>query len=344
MKPSMSGIGGNAGRRTLTVPPVKVRSGTPNAATFSSQRSSRVHCFTAPETVIIASRGSKLALEQSNQVISQLQACLPATTSFSIKEVKTRGDLSNAPTMKALGAGAFTDEVDAEVASGHASLAVHSLKDSPVVLPPGVALAACLRREDVRDAFISLGGVKCLGDLPAGSRVGTSSTRRKAQILHHYPHLEVVPLRGNVDVRLEKIACGDADATVLALSGLKRLGKADVVSSVIDEAQILPAACQGAIGITCMEGDSDMMSLLSSIGHFPTLLEVMCERALLHGIVGDAKELPSFAVAVGPSLRSSEHRSEHQQPARGMTMLGTVSSCQETCWLVTALGANDSGG
>lgn len=193
-------------------------------------------------------------------------------------------------------------------------MAVHSLKDSPAVPLPGLVLAACLPREDVRDVLIAV-EAKGLGQLVPGSSVGTSSGRRRAQLLHAYPHLQVIALRGNIDTRLEKIRNREMGATIMAAAGLKRLGAeqhAGLVSlSLLSTEEMLPAACQGAIGIMCREDNEQVLKLLSNINHQPTLLEVAAERACLAALLGEegvaeGSSMPAFAVAVHAQYDADE--------------------------------------
>ncbi|KXZ54260.1 hypothetical protein GPECTOR_5g35 [Gonium pectorale] len=208
------------------------------------------------------------------------------TLELSTLEVSTTGDTSPSVPLRSLGAGAFTEALDAAVAEGSADAAVHSLKDAPAALRPGLVLAACLPRADPRDVLIANDGARSLGELVPGSRVGTSSSRRAAQIRHAYPHLQVVQLRGNVDARLEKLRAREISATVLALAGLERLGVSHVASAVLSTDEMLPAACQGAVGVVCREDDPWVRGLLSSFSHGPTMLELAAERACLAALLG----------------------------------------------------------
>src|SRR5687767_3347668 len=163
--------------------------------------------------------------------------------------IRTSGDrIQDRPLAEAGGKGLFTKEIEEALAAGAIDLAVHSSKDMPTVLPPGLVLTAFLPREDPRDAFISR-KAKSLAELPSGATLGTASLRRQAQALRLRPDLKVVPLRGNVETRLRKLDEGAADATLLALAGLKRLGLADAATAVLDTEEFLPAVGQGAIGI-----------------------------------------------------------------------------------------------
>eukprot|EP00775_Hariotina_reticulata_P010546 gene10546-10706_t len=244
------------------------------------------------------------------QVQNLLQKVRPEWTdnSFQTLELTTHGDKEKELHMRALGQGAFTEVIDQAVAEGVVDIGVHSLKDSPVVLPQGVQLAACLARDDPRDAMISL-KAHTLADLPRGARVGTSSLRRKAQILHTHPHLNVVPVRGNIDRRLEALHKGELDAIVLAAAGLSRLGQQHIITRVLDLQEMLPAACQGAIGVTCSSKDAFLRWELGLICHEPTRLEVAAERAMLGELLkpkpGSAEE--SQDQAAGQDSTAGSH-------------------------------------
>ncbi|GLC46103.1 hypothetical protein PLESTB_001032500 [Pleodorina starrii] len=239
--------------------------------------------------LVIATRPSRLAQEQTRQVQQLLHAAAQLrdeTLQLSTRELTSAGDASPSAPLRSLGSGAFTEALDAAVLGGSADMAVHSLKDCPASLREGLVLAACLPRADPRDVLIAGSGAKSLGELVPGSRVGTSSSRRAAQIRHSFPHLQVVQLRGNVEARLERIKAREISATVLALAGLQRLGCEELVSSVLSTDEMLPAACQGAVGVVCREDDPWVRQLLSAISHRPSFLEVSAERACLAALLG----------------------------------------------------------
>jgi hydroxymethylbilane synthase len=209
----------------------------------------------------IGTRGSPLALAQARETRARLMAAfdLPEDA-FEIVVIKTTGDdrsLIDADiALKTLGGkGLFTKEIEEDMLSGKIDIAVHSMKDMPVVQPEGLVLDCYLPREDVRDAFVSLHH-GALADLPAGAKVGSSSLRRRAQLKVRRPDLEVVEFRGNVQTRMKKLGDGVADATFLAMAGLKRLGMTEVVKSAIAPEDVLPAVAQGAIGIERRSADS----------------------------------------------------------------------------------------
>jgi hydroxymethylbilane synthase len=182
----------------------------------------------------------------------------------------------------------FTKEIEEALLAGTIDLAVHSAKDVPTLLPPGLMFAACLEREDVRDVFIS-DKADSLAALPSGARVGTTSPRRQALILRARPDLKVVPLRGNVETRLRKLAEGHADATVLALAGLKRLGLTRHATHIMSEDEFLPAAGQGAIAIEIRADDARVATLVAAIDHADTSVALAVERAFLDVLDGTCK-------------------------------------------------------
>eukprot|EP00198_Chlamydomonas_reinhardtii_P010331 XP_001699668.1 porphobilinogen deaminase [Chlamydomonas reinhardtii] len=230
--------------------------------------------------LVIATRPSKLAKEQTRQVQQLLLAAAQLKDEqlqLSTLELASRGDTTQGVSLRSLGSGAFTEELDQAVLSGAADMSVHSLKDCPAALAPGLLLAACLPRADPRDVLIAPEATS-LGELVPGSRVGTSSSRRAAQIKHSFPHLQVVQLRGNVDSRLGRIRSRDIGATVLAAAGLKRLG---VMNS--DEGD---TTATGAVGVVCRADDEWVVGLLDAISHRGTALEVAAERACLAALLG----------------------------------------------------------
>lgn len=245
-----------------------------------------------PQPLRIGTRGSPLALVQAEQVKARLAAAFPEMAAgpfFEIVVIKTSGDkILDRALAEVGGKGLFTKEIDDAMLAGNIDLAVHSMKDVPTWLPDGIVLPCMLQREDPRDAFISAtaGG---LAQLPPGSLVGTASLRRQAQVLHLRPDLRVVTFRGNVQTRLKKLAAGEVDATLLAMAGLNRLGRADVATAVIDPADMLPAVGQGAVGVTCRRGDDRSQQLLGAINHRPTVLRVAAERALLEVLDGSCR-------------------------------------------------------
>jgi hydroxymethylbilane synthase len=240
--------------------------------------------------VRIGTRGSPLALAQAREVRERLVAAHGAEAlAFEIEAIKTTGDrIQNRPLSEAGGKGLFTKEIEEALLAGEADIAVHSMKDMPTVLPAGLTLAAFLPREDVRDALISANAAS-LADLRSGAVVATSSLRRQAQVKRLRPDLRVVPMRGNVETRLRKLAEGAADATLLALAGLNRLGLADRAAGPVPVEEMLPAVAQGAIGVEIRAGDQGMARLLAPLNHEPTALAVTAERAFLAQLEGSCR-------------------------------------------------------
>jgi len=244
----------------------------------------------------IGTRGSKLALWQSEWIKTQILRVHPDLR-VELVRIKTTGDkILNSPLSKIGGKGLFVKEIEEALFSGRVDLAVHSMKDVPVEMPEGLVLCCYPRREEPRDALVSRGNV-LLEDLPARARLGTSSLRRSAQILHIRPDLQIHSLRGNVDTRLGKLDQGQYDAIVLAGAGLKRLGLARRITQYLDPVQVLPAIGQGALGIEVREDDHWVVELLSFLNHKPTELAVRAERAFLRRLEGGC-QVPIAAHAV----------------------------------------------
>ena len=245
---------------------------------------------TPAEPLKIGTRGSPLALAQAHETRDRLAAAfdLPQAA-FEIVVIKTTGDkVQDRPLKEIGGKGLFTKEIEEDLLSGAIDIAVHSMKDMPVAQPGGLLLDTYLPREDVRDAFVSL-GFDSLAALPAGARVGTSSLRRAAQLRARRPDLEVVEFRGNVQTRMKKLGDGVADATFLAMAGLRRLGMEEVVKSAIAVEDVLPAVAQGAIGIERRAADSRAAALLEAIHDGPTGQRLAAERAFLAGLDGSCQ-------------------------------------------------------
>ena len=206
-----------------------------------------------------------------------------------ITVIRTSGDrIQDRPLAEVGGKGLFTKEIEEALIAGTIDFAVHSSKDMPTVLPDGLVLSAFLEREDPRDAFISH-KAKSVADLPHGATVGTASLRRQALMKRLRPDLVIVPLRGNVETRLRKLDEGVADATVLALAGLKRLGLADAATAVLDVDEFLPAVGQGAIGIETRANDARTRQMLAAINHADTAQALAAERAFLAVLDGSCR-------------------------------------------------------
>ena len=252
----------------------------------------------------IGTRGSPLALVQARMVRTRL------ATAAGVKEeaieltiIRTSGDLiQDRPLAEEGGKGLFTKEIEEALLDGRIDLAGHSAKDMPTVLPSGLILAACLEREDPRDVFISH-KAKSLADLPRDATLGTTSPRRQAIAKRARPDLRMVPLRGNVETRLRKLADGDCDAIILALAGLKRLGLADRVTKIMSAEEFLPAAAQGAIGIEARENDERTRGMLARIDHADTSAAIACERAFLGALDGTCKTpISGYATISGDAV------------------------------------------
>jgi hydroxymethylbilane synthase len=247
----------------------------------------------------IGTRGSALALVQAaelRQRLAQAHAELAAPEAIETVTIKTTGDRVADRSLAPLGGkGLFTKELEEALLAGAIDCAVHSAKDLPSLLPPGLALTCHLPREDPRDAFFSLKAAS-LAELPPGAVVGTSSPRRHAQVLHARPDLRVVPLRGNVDTRLNKLEAGAIDATLLAVAGVKRLGLADRITRILPAEEILPAVAQGAIGIESRAGDARIRRWLDALDDRATAACVTAERAVMAAIEGSCRT-PMAALA-----------------------------------------------
>jgi hydroxymethylbilane synthase len=240
--------------------------------------------------ITIGTRGSPLALAQAEETRTKLSAALGLPReAVAILPIRTTGDaITDRPLMEAGGKGLFTKEIDEAQLSGAVDIAVHSAKDLPTRLPDGIVIAACLEREDIRDAFLSPVATG-FADLPQGALLGTSSLRRRAMALRLRPDLRVVEMRGNVETRMRKLAEGQAEATLLAMAGLKRLGLADRVSGIIEPEQWLPAVGQGAIAITARAGDEANLARLAAIDHAATSTALRAERAFLAVLDGSCR-------------------------------------------------------
>jgi hydroxymethylbilane synthase len=238
----------------------------------------------------IGTRGSPLALVQAHAVAALIPAVWPGGEAPVIRPMKTAGDvLIDKPLAAFGGKGLFTRELDDALLAGAVDLAVHSMKDMPTVSPAGIVIAAVLPREDVRDVFVTPDHVT-LAALPSGAQVGTSSLRRRSQVLAARPDLRVVDFRGNVNTRIDKIRRGVADATILARAGLNRLGiAADDLGVTFAMTDMLPAPAQGAVGITCRDGDDALRAALAELNHAATDRAVVCERALLAALDGSCR-------------------------------------------------------
>ncbi|MDM9627316.1 hydroxymethylbilane synthase [Rhizobium sp. S152] len=267
----------------------------------------------------IGTRGSPLALAQANEARDRLMAAhgLPAEM-FEIVVLSTKGDRITDRSLAEIGGkGLFTEELEQQLTSGDLDIAVHSAKDMPTTLPEGLCLSAYLPREDIRDAVVGRSAPKLI-DLPHGATVGSSSLRRQALIRRMRPDISVITFRGLVETRLRKLNEGQVDATLLALAGLKRLGKVDVITDILDADAFPPAPAQGAIAIESRIGDATVDALLAPINDASTFDAVSCERAFLAALDGSCRTpIGGYAICEGDQLRfhgliiTPDGRSQH---------------------------------
>lgn len=256
-----------------------------------------------PPKLVIASRESALAMWQAHHIQQRLQALYPQTQ-VEILGMTTTGDqILDTPLATIGGKGLFVKELEQALADGRADLAVHSMKDVPMHLPEGFALAAIGEREDPRDAFVS-NNYKSLEELPAGSIVGTSSLRRQSQLKARFPHLEVASLRGNVHTRLRKLDEGQYSAIILAAAGLKRLGLQDRIAGFISAEHSIPAVGQGALGIEINAAREDLFAVLAPLNHADTAACVEAERAMSRALAGSCQvPIGAYAEKHGDEVR-----------------------------------------
>ncbi len=236
------------------------------------------------ERLVIGTRGSKLALWQSEYIKGRIEEITGVLVELKI--IKTTGDkILDVPLAKVGGKGLFTKEIEVELADGTVDLAVHSMKDVPTELPEGLAVLATPERVDPRDVIVSGAGYD-LTTLPQGAKLGTSSLRRRAQVVHVRPDLEIVDVRGNLDTRMRKAEDGELDAVILAAAGIKRLGWADRITSFIPTSQMVSAVGQGAIGVEIREDDDFMLHVCEALSHAETFEAVTAERVVMRRLEG----------------------------------------------------------
>jgi hydroxymethylbilane synthase len=256
------------------------------------------HKGTRPLPLRVGTRASPLALWQTRHFLSLISKFCPVmrgVKAFEEHAIRTTGDRVQDRRLADIGGkGLFAKEIHEALADGRVDFAVHSLKDLETELPPGIVLACTLKREDARDALILANGWQArpgtpFGHIPDGALVGTSSLRRQAQLLHSRPDLKVTLLRGNVQRRLERVAAGDVQASLLALAGLKRLELAHAASHVLSPDEMVPAAGQGIVGITVRADDTDLLELLSGIECREAFQVSTAERALLAALDGSCR-------------------------------------------------------
>ena len=254
------------------------------------------------DIIRIATRKSPLALWQAEYVRDALMQAHPGLR-VELIAMSTKGDkILDTPLAKVGGKGLFVKELEQRMLEGDADIAVHSMKDVPVELPEGLHLPVICEREDPHDAFVS-NRYATLAELPHGAKVGTSSLRRQCQLSKLRPDIEILDLRGNVGTRLSRLDEGNYDAIILAAAGLKRLGLADRIRSIIKPEVILPAIGQGAVGIECRTDDPDTNELIAILDHRDTHTRVAAERAFNHKLEGGCQvPIAGFAVLNGDTL------------------------------------------
>jgi hydroxymethylbilane synthase len=297
----------------------------------------------------IGTRGSPLALAQAHETRKRLAAAHPDLAelgAIQIHVIKTTGDkVQDRPLSEIGGKGLFTKEIEEALIDGDIDLAVHSMKDMPTWLPEGLEISCLLEREDARDALIAssqiAGAGASIAALPRNAVVGSASLRRAAQIKALRPDVTIVPLRGNVETRIAKVQRGDAVATLLALAGLKRLGKEAAASAILSIDEMLPAVAQGAIGIETRQGDDRVNNYLAAIHHSVTGRRVACERACLAVLDGSCRTpIAAYSELEGNELYlralialpdgSVIHRRDGRAPAADAAKLGAEIGRQLT--------------
>lgn len=287
------------------------------------------------QKIVIGTRGSKLALWQTNWVKAALETRHPGLL-VEILIISTKGDRVldvSLPKLGEQGKGLFTKELEEAIFERRVDLAVHSLKDLPTELPLGLGIGAICEREDVRDALVARNGVQAFGDLPHSARLGTSSLRRQAQLKAVRPDLQIDPVRGNVDTRLRKLDEGEFDAVILAAAGLHRLGYAERITEHLSEELVLPAVGQGALAIENRTDDIAVNELVRALDHTPTRLACNAERAFLKGLGGGClvpiaahARIASGALTIAGLVASSDGaeivRGEHAGPIEEAELIG----------------------
>ncbi|OGP86749.1 MAG: hydroxymethylbilane synthase [Deltaproteobacteria bacterium RBG_16_48_10] len=256
-----------------------------------------------PSELKIGTRGSQLALFQANWVKDQLSHAHPGLKVTLIK-IKTTGDkIQDAPLAKIGGKGLFVKEIEEALIQKRIDLAVHSIKDVPTEFPQGLHLSVITKREDPRDVFISREG-RTLKDLPPGAKIGTSSLRRQAQLLHFRNDLELIPLRGNLDTRLKKLKTMNLDGIVLALAGVKRLGLEERITEIIPVETSLPAIGQGALGIETRMNGQEVEDQIQFLNDRDSAIAITAERAFLKKLEGGCQvPIAAYARPVGTGLQ-----------------------------------------
>lgn len=234
----------------------------------------------------VGTRGSKLALAQSTQLLNILSERNPEVT-FEIVVIKTKGDLiQDIPLDKINDKGIFVKEIEEALLSGDIDLAVHSMKDMPSINPEGLKFSFVPKREDPRDVFIFADGIKSLDEVPVGGKIGTGSKRRAFQLKQMRPDIEAVPIRGNVDTRIRKIKDENLDGIILAAAGIKRLGLEEKIGQYIEVGQMIPAPTQGILALQVRENDANIEKILKNIENLETMMQMRAERAYMKALGG----------------------------------------------------------
>jgi len=236
--------------------------------------------------IIVGSRGSKVAITQTNWFLNLLKARF-SELEFEIKIIKTKGDQILDKALDKIGdKGLFVTEIENELINGDIDLAVHSMKDMPSELPEGLIFASVPQREDPRDVLILREGISSLDEVPIGGKIATGSKRRKYQLLKLRPDLQIMPIRGNVETRIRKIKDENLDGTILAAAGVKRIGLEDKISQYFEAEEMIPAPAQGVLAIEIKSDRLDLISLVNLIEDKKTQVQVDAERAFLEGVNG----------------------------------------------------------
>lgn len=252
--------------------------------------------------IVIATRGSKLALWQSEFIKSEIEKEYKDIV-CRLEIIKTTGDkILDVPLAKIGGKGLFVKEIETSLLAGSADIAVHSMKDVPMDLPDGLELVPSPKGEESNDAFLSI-RYNSIDELPIGARVGTSSLRRKLQLLELRPDLEIIDLRGNVQTRISKLENSEYDGIILAYAGLKRLELTDYIKEVISVDKMLPSSCQGILGIEVRSNDDEIKDLLKFLSSEKTYQRALCERAFLRRLEGGCQvPIACHSVIEGDSI------------------------------------------
>jgi len=274
--------------------------------------------------MIIGTRASKLALIQAGLVKDVLVKKFPEIE-FVLREIKTTGDVvTDIPLEKIGDKGVFIKELETALLNREIDLAVHSMKDMPTALPEGLIIGAMMTREQPWDVLLSAGPVKQLSAFKPGDRIGSSSLRRKAQLSHHYPHLDIQPVRGNLDTRLKKMQKGEYEGIILAYAGVKRMGWFDAISEIISGDICLPAVGQGAVGVEIRSGEAETAALIAVLNCPQTEKAVLAERAFLRKLgggcqvpVGALAEIRSDQLVLRGMVASTDGQVQFRETERG---------------------------